>query len=118
MSRGEWYASCNEGPSEGEMNADAVETKVARRFMDISTAAFQAGYSTRHFRRIIEEDRIPVLQIGRKMFVLTRDLEAWKATKGDARFDQALKQLDGYLKACPKPSTFYGPIDSFDDNGE
>ena len=53
-----------------------------KRFWDIPSAALEAGYSSRHFRRIIEEDRIPILQIGRKFFIISRDLEAWKLTQG------------------------------------
>lgn len=52
--------------------------KPKRTFLNISTAAEEAGFSLRHFRRIIEEDRIPIIQIGRKFFVLRRDLDAWK----------------------------------------
>ena len=37
-----------------------------KMFLDIPTAAELAGFSIRHFRRIIEEDRIPIVQIGRK----------------------------------------------------
>ena len=44
-----------------------------KMFMDIPTAAGMAGFSLRHFRRIIEEDRIPIVQIGRKFFILGRD---------------------------------------------
>jgi hypothetical protein len=33
------------------------------------------GYSPRPFRRIIEEDYIPVMQIGQKHFVNVTDLE-------------------------------------------
>ena len=57
------------------------ENKTQKRFLNIPTAAKMAGYSSRHFRRIIGENRIPVLQIGRKIFILTRDLEAWQATQ-------------------------------------
>ena len=34
------------------------ERKMQKRFWDIPSAAVQAGYSSRHFRRIIEEDGI------------------------------------------------------------
>ena len=95
------------------MSADTMQTKKTRNFLDIPSAAYQAGYSPRHFRRIIEEDRIPVLQIGRKFFILSRDLEAWKSTKGEARFDQAIQQLDGWLKQSAKVSA--EPVDDFPD---
>ena len=83
-----------------------------KMFMDIPTAAGMAGFSLRHFRRIIEEDRIPVLQIGRKFFIVSRDLEAWKTTKGEARLQQAIQQLDGWIKQNAKATA--EPVDDFD----
>jgi hypothetical protein len=79
------------------MSPQAVQRKTKRHLLDIPSAAFQAGYSLRHFRRIIEEDHIPVMQIGQKQFVTVADLETWKSTYGEARFDQCLKQLDRLL---------------------
>ena len=87
------------------MSTQSVQRKTQRNFLDIASAAYQAGYSSRHFRRIIEEDRIPVMQIGRKYFIVARDLEAWKSTRGEARLDQAIQQLDGWLKTGLKAST-------------
>jgi len=52
-----------------------------KMFMDIPTAAGMAGFSLRHFRRIIEEDRIPIVQIGRKFFILGRDFTSWESTR-------------------------------------
>jgi hypothetical protein len=52
-----------------------------KTFLDISNAAELAGFSQRHFRRIIELDRIRVMRIGRKCFILGADFEQWKATK-------------------------------------
>jgi hypothetical protein len=52
-----------------------------KMFLDIPTAAEMAGFSLRHFRRIIEEDRIPIVQIGRKFFILGRDFTNWEASK-------------------------------------
>jgi len=52
-----------------------------KMFLDIPTAAELAGFSIRHFRRIIEEDRIPIIQIGRKFFILGRDFSTWETTK-------------------------------------
>ena len=46
------------------MSSSTVQRKTQKQFLDIPSAAFQAGYSSRHFRRIIEEDKIPVMQIG------------------------------------------------------
>ena len=95
------------------MSTQAVQRKPQRNFLDIPSAALQAGYSSRHFRRIIEEDRIPVMQIGRKFFIVTRDLEAWKSTRGEARLEQAIQQLDGWIKQNAKSSP--EPVDDFDD---
>ena len=52
-----------------------------RTFLDIPNAAELAGFSTRHFRRIIEEERIRIIQIGRKFFILGADFERWLASK-------------------------------------
>ena len=56
-----------------------VTTK--RTFLDIPNAAGLAGFSVRHFRRIIEEERIRIVQIGRKFFILGADFERWQAGK-------------------------------------
>ncbi len=52
-----------------------------KMFLDIPTAAELAGFSIRHFRRIIEEDQIPIVQIGRKFFILGRDFTTWESSK-------------------------------------
>jgi len=52
-----------------------------KTFLDIPTAAEMAGFSIRHFRRIIEEDQIPIVQIGRKFFILGRDFITWESSK-------------------------------------
>jgi hypothetical protein len=49
-------------------------------FLDIPNAAELAGFSVRHFRRIIEDERIRIVQIGRKFFILGVDFEKWQAT--------------------------------------
>ena len=54
---------------------------VKRTFLDIPNAAELAGFSVRHFRRIIEEEQIRIVQIGRKFFILGADFERWQATK-------------------------------------
>jgi len=64
------------------MTATQPRTKM---FLDIPTAAELAGFSIRHFRRIIEEDRIPIVQIGRKFFILGRDFVNWESTKKNKR---------------------------------
>ena len=52
-----------------------------KMFLDIPTAAEMAGFSIRHFRRIMDEDRIPIVQIGRKFFILGRDFTSWELSK-------------------------------------
>jgi hypothetical protein len=56
-----------------------------KMFLDIPTAAELAGFSIRHFRRIIEEDNIPIVQIGRKFFILGRDFANWEQNKRDRK---------------------------------
>lgn len=56
-----------------------------KMFLDIPTAAEMAGFSIRHFRRIIEEDNIPIVQIGRKFFILGRDFTNWELSKREKR---------------------------------
>ena len=70
----------------------------SKKFYDIPTAAVFAGFSSRHFRRIIEEDHIPVMQIGRKQFIGARDFREWKDTRGEVRFEAALQQLDRWIR--------------------
>jgi len=50
-------------------------------FLDIPNAAGMAGFSVRHFRRIIEEERIRIVQIGRKFFIMGADFERWQTEK-------------------------------------
>ena len=56
----------------------AVKTKI---FLDIPNAAKMAGFSVRHFRRIIQDEQIRIVQIGRKFFILGADFERWQANK-------------------------------------
>jgi hypothetical protein len=79
------------------MNPQAVQRNTQKQLLNIASAAFQAGYSPRHFRRIIEEDHIPVIQVGQKNFITASDLETWKSTHGEARLEQCLQQLDRWL---------------------
>ena len=51
-----------------------------KTFLDIPNAAGMAGFSVRHFRRIIEDERIRVLSIGRKFFILSADFDRWQMT--------------------------------------
>src|SRR6185503_4021420 len=89
---------------EGRMGANTVHRKAQKNFLDIPTAALEAGYSPRHFRRIIEEEGIPVLQIGRKFFIVTRDFEAWKSSRAENKPHQSSQQVDGWIKETPKVS--------------
>ena len=54
-----------------------------RMFLDIPNAAGIAGFSVRHFRRIIEEEQMKIVQIGRKFFIMGTDFERWQAGKQD-----------------------------------
>ena len=56
-------------------------TGTKRMFLDIPNAAELAGFSVRHFRIIIEDEQIRIVQIGRKFFILGRDFERWQANK-------------------------------------
>ena len=51
-----------------------------KTFLDIPNAAVMAGFSVRHFRRIIEEEHIRILSIGRKFFILNADFQRWQTT--------------------------------------
>ena len=62
------------------MKASDVCTTPKKMFLDIPNAAELAGFSVRHFRRIIEEERIRIVQIGRKFFILGSDFERWQST--------------------------------------
>ena len=65
------------GIKEGNMKSTEV-CATKRMFLDIPNAAQLAGFSVRHFRRIIEEERIRIVQIGRKFFILGSDFERWR----------------------------------------
>src|SRR5262249_7995520 len=54
---------------------------VKRTFLDIPNAAELAGFSVRHFRRIIEEEQIRIFQIGRMFFIWGGVLQVWKKSK-------------------------------------
>jgi len=64
--------------------ATATQPRI-KMFLDIPTAADMAGFSIRHFRRIMEEDRIPIVQIGRKFFILGREFINWESSKKQKR---------------------------------
>ena len=50
-------------------------------FLSIPAAAELAGFSTRHFRRIIAGAGIPTVRFGRKDFILDRDFQSWTMTR-------------------------------------
>ena len=62
-----------------------------RALLGIDTAAKMAGISTRHFRRIIAEERIRVVQIGRKNFILGSDFAHWQMMIS-SRLDETFRQ--------------------------
>jgi hypothetical protein len=97
------------------MNPQVVQRKTQKNVLDIPSAAFQAGYSPRDFRRIIEEDHIPVKLIGQKYFITVADLEAWKSTYGEARLEECLKQLDKWLKNRKQVRCGAQPVRDFGD---
>jgi helix-turn-helix protein len=69
-------------PPEREGFMKTAEGSVVKKtFLDIPNAAELAGFSVRHFRRIIEEERIRIVQIGRKFFILGADFERWQTEK-------------------------------------
>jgi hypothetical protein len=95
------------------MGANTIQKKAQRKLLDIPTAAYEAGYTLRHFRTIIREDSIPVSEIGGKLFIETEVFEAWKETKGEFRFQQTIQQLDRWLKQSPKETLSLDDV--FDD---
>ena len=50
-------------------------------FIVMPTAASRAGFSLRHFRRVIEEDGLRVVPIGRRFFILRTDFDKWAENK-------------------------------------
>jgi hypothetical protein len=80
------------------MSVHTIERRTRGNCLDIEGAASKVGYSPRHFRRIIEEDGVPIMQIGRKSYIMRQDLEAWKSTRGRVRLEQSIHQVDGWLQ--------------------
>ena len=68
----------------------ATQTR-RKTFLDVPSAARLAGFSIRHFRRIIEEDEIPIMRIGRKFFIVAKNFEAWQSTQGQRRVGSCLQ---------------------------
>ena len=98
------------------MNPQAGQGNTQRKLLDIPSAAFQAGFSPRHFRRIIEDDQIPVTRIGQKHFITMADLETWKSTHGEARLEECLKQLDKWVKGNEDSRRGAQPVQDFGDD--
>jgi hypothetical protein len=69
------------------------EGRTPKRLWDIPSAAVQAGYSSLQFRRILEEDGIPVLQIGRKTFILGTVFENWQLTRRQSEPKRVLREV-------------------------
>ena len=59
---------------------NSVKTAEAE-MLDLRTAAELAGFTTRQFRQIIEEDRIATTNVDGHTFVSAIAFEAWKTTK-------------------------------------
>jgi hypothetical protein len=76
------------------MEREVTTPTKKRTFLDVPSAARMAGFSIRHFRRIIEEDEIPIMQIGRKFFIVAANFEAWKARQGQKRMGDHAGRLD------------------------
>ncbi len=95
------------------MRTQSVQRQTQTQLFDIPTAAYQAGYSTRQFRRIIEEDHIPVVKIGRKDFITATAVAQWNSTHSEARLDACTKQRDRWLQEDARRSP--EPVPSFDD---
>jgi hypothetical protein len=72
-------------PHAANRHSQSAAARVARMFLDIPAAAGLAGLSLRQFRRAIENDRIPVIEIGRKFFILSRDFEQWETLRRSRR---------------------------------
>src|SRR6516165_9568817 len=86
LALGHWQVNCYINRRMGGNTTMMTETATSsqprtKMFLDIPTAAEMAGFSIRHFRRIIEEDGIPIVQIGRKFFILGRDFATWESNK-------------------------------------
>jgi excisionase family DNA binding protein len=47
----------------------------------IETAARMSGLSVRHFRRLIDEDGLRVIRIGRRLFIVSADLSHWAKSR-------------------------------------
>ena len=75
-----------------------IATTTQNHVLDIPAAAQLAGFTTRHFRRIIQEDRIPMVTIHYKSFITARDFARWNETHGERRLHAAIHQVDLWTK--------------------
>ena len=62
------------------------ETRADQKtFLEMPNAAAAAGFSLRHFRRIIRDAGIRRVKIGRRFFVIGEDLQRWKNERAAAQ---------------------------------
>jgi hypothetical protein len=59
-----------------------------KMFLEMSAAAAAAGFSLRHFRRILQHTGIRRIKIGRRFFVIVEDLQRWKDAQRSSRIGQ------------------------------
>ncbi len=52
-----------------------------RLMLSITNAAKEVGMSVRHFRRLYTDNNGKFFQVRRSFFILTKDLEEWKAAR-------------------------------------
>jgi len=62
------------------MNVNHTDT-ATKTFLAIPDAASLAGFSRRHFRRIIKDTLIRRVKIGRRVFILAADFDRWQAER-------------------------------------
>jgi hypothetical protein len=70
------------------------------RMVDVLTAANMAGLSVRHFRRLIKEGEIPVVELGARKTqkVLLSELEKWKDIRRQLQEEDDLKAVYSKVK--------------------
>jgi hypothetical protein len=81
MSKRSGYCRASPSSAKEELMKSSDGIGLKKTFLDIPNAAEMAGFSVRHFRRIIEDERMRIVQIGRKFFILVADFERWQLTK-------------------------------------
>lgn len=71
----------------------------------IAASAEFAGFSVRHFRRILESEKIPVAVIGRAFFVRKSDLQIWRDNYNSKTSGGSWRKKYGKILRRPKPPT-------------